>query len=72
MALSALDPQVLGRLRESSMAEAGPAEGAGSCEAHNLTVSEARDLLDWLEARGILSSQVETDADGRMTIRWAC
>ena len=39
--------------------------------AENLTLSEARDLLDWLEAHGIQARAVEADPAGRMTIRWA-
>jgi hypothetical protein len=46
------------------------AETAGDKVAENLTVSEARDLLDWLEGHGIRASEVDTDAAGRITIRW--
>ena len=39
--------------------------------AENLTIAEARDLLDWLEGQGIQAQDVTLGADGKMTVRWA-
>ena len=38
--------------------------------AEHLTVSQARDLLDWLEAHKIPTTEVLVEADGTMTVRW--
>jgi hypothetical protein len=38
--------------------------------AENLTISEARDLLDWLEGQGIQAHDVTLGTDGKMTVRW--
>ncbi len=39
--------------------------------AANLSLTEARDLLDWLENHGLEPASLEPHVDGRMTIRWA-
>ena len=36
----------------------------------HLTVTEARDLLDWLEGQGVRPTTVNVQADGHMTVRW--
>ncbi|HEX3147322.1 MAG TPA: hypothetical protein VHR66_04520 [Gemmataceae bacterium] len=38
--------------------------------ASNLTIAAARDLLDWLEGRGIHASGVVLELDGTMSVRW--
>jgi hypothetical protein len=38
--------------------------------AEHLTVTEASELLDWLEGHGIEPSEVSVDSEGRMTVRW--
>jgi hypothetical protein len=38
--------------------------------ATNLTIAAARDLLDWLEGRGIKSREVVLEANGTMSVRW--
>lgn len=39
--------------------------------AENLTIAEARDLLDWLEGQGIQAHDVTLGPDGKMTVRWS-
>ena len=39
-------------------------------EAADLTLSDARDLLDWLEGNGLHALEVEVTPAGRMTVRW--
>ncbi len=39
-------------------------------EAADLSLAEARDLLDWLEGNGLHPSEVELTPAGRMTVRW--
>jgi hypothetical protein len=39
-------------------------------EAGNLSLTEATDLLDWLENHQIRPSDVEMDSAGRLTVRW--
>ena len=39
--------------------------------AEHLTITQARDLLDWLEGKGIAAQEVTLEADGTMTVRWA-
>jgi hypothetical protein len=46
-------------------------DGPPTQAAENLSVSEARDLLDWLEMHGIHARSVDTDPAGRITVRWA-
>ena len=38
--------------------------------AEDLTLTEATELLDWLEGHGIRAQEVQLDETGRMTIRW--
>jgi hypothetical protein len=38
--------------------------------ANNLTLTQAEDLLDWLECHGIAPQDVHVDAEGRMSVRW--
>ena len=38
--------------------------------AEHLTVTEARDLLDWLEGQGVRPTTVNVQADGHLTVRW--
>jgi hypothetical protein len=38
--------------------------------AEDLTLTEATELLDWLEGHGIRAHEVQLDELGRMTIRW--
>lgn len=38
--------------------------------AERLTITEARDLLDWLEGHGIRAHEVTLESDGTMTVRW--
>jgi hypothetical protein len=71
MALSSLDPRVIGRLLEPAGVATVHDEGTGLTEAGNLTITEARDLLDWLEAHGIRASEVSADPAGKMIVRWA-
>jgi hypothetical protein len=40
--------------------------------AHGLTIENARDLLDWLEAHGIDNATVEIDASDRVAILLKC
>lgn len=49
----------------------GVARPASVQEAARLSLSEATDLLDWLENHQIRPSDVEMDAAGRVTVRWA-
>lgn len=39
--------------------------------AENLSLTEATELLDWLEGHGIRAEDVQLTDDGKMTIRWA-
>jgi hypothetical protein len=56
-------------------ATADPSDGEGQPasvqEAASLSLSEATDLLDWLENHEIRPSNVEMDSAGRVTVRWA-
>ena len=38
--------------------------------AEDLTLTEATELLDWLEGHGIRAQEVQLNEVGRMTIRW--
>jgi hypothetical protein len=38
--------------------------------AEHLTISQARDLLDWLQGQGISAHEVTLEPDGTMTVRW--
>jgi hypothetical protein len=38
--------------------------------AEHLTVTQAGELLDWLEGHGIQASDVEIDLDGYMSVSW--
>jgi len=38
--------------------------------AEHLSITEARDLLDWLQNRGIRAHEVTLEPDGKMTVRW--
>ena len=71
MALSSLDTRLIGRLLEPAEVAAVHDEGSGLTEAANLTISQARDLLDWLEAHGIRASEVTVDPAGKMIVRGA-
>ncbi len=39
--------------------------------ADHLTVTEAGELLDWLEGHGIRPCDVEIDRDGLFSVRWS-
>jgi hypothetical protein len=39
-------------------------------EATDLSLTDARDLLDWLEGNGLHTLDVELTPAGRMTVRW--
>jgi hypothetical protein len=36
----------------------------------DLTIAEARELLDWLEGHAVESTRLELDQNGHVTIRW--
>jgi hypothetical protein len=38
--------------------------------ARHLTVTQAGDLLDWLEAHGIQAREVQIEPDGYILVRW--
>jgi hypothetical protein len=38
--------------------------------AEDLSLTEATELLDWLEGHGIRAHEVQLNEAGRMTIRW--
>jgi hypothetical protein len=38
--------------------------------AAHLTITDARDLLDWLEVHGIRARDVAIEPDGYMSVRW--
>ncbi len=38
--------------------------------AQGLTIEEARDLLDWLESKGIDRPELEVESTGDFTVRW--
>jgi hypothetical protein len=42
----------------------------GPCEATDLTLEEATDLLDWLEGHGVRADEVVLTENGRVTVRW--
>jgi hypothetical protein len=48
----------------------GESEAGSVHEAGDLSLSDATDLLDWLENHQIRPSNVEMDSAGRMTVRW--
>jgi len=51
--------------------KADPAERApGPCEAADLTLEEATELLDWLEGHGVRADEVVLTENGRVTVRW--
>jgi hypothetical protein len=55
----------------SAEVDTSRAEGLGCVKvADHLSVSEASELLDWLEGHGIEPREVSIDAEGRMTVRW--
>lgn len=39
--------------------------------AEHLSLTQAEDLLDWLEGHGIAAQDVQLDAEGRMSVRWS-
>jgi hypothetical protein len=39
--------------------------------ADDLTLTEATELLDWLEGHGIAAREVHINEAGRMTVRWS-
>ena len=38
--------------------------------AEHLTITQARDLLDWLQGQGIRAHEVKLEPDGTMTVLW--
>jgi hypothetical protein len=38
--------------------------------AQGLTIAEARDLLDWLESRGIDNAELDLDESEMIAVRW--
>jgi hypothetical protein len=38
--------------------------------AHDLTIVEARELLDWLEAHHLAPVEIFLQEDGLVTVRW--
>jgi hypothetical protein len=38
--------------------------------AQGLTLTEAQELLDWLENQGVKQHEVDLDDDGLITVRW--
>ncbi len=38
--------------------------------ARQLTLDEARDLLDWLEAQHVIQPEIEAEDSGLFTIAW--
>ena len=40
--------------------------------AQGLTIADARDVLDWLEAHGIDQTEIEIDESDRVTIYLKC
>jgi hypothetical protein len=46
-------------------------ESAQIQSADRLSLTDASDLLDWLENHGIAAREVVCDAEGLMSIRWA-
>jgi len=38
--------------------------------ADHLTITQAEDLLDWLESHGVRARDVRIESDGLMTVRW--
>jgi hypothetical protein len=38
--------------------------------ADHLTVTQAENLLDWLEVHGVHPRDVQIEPDGLMTVRW--
>ena len=38
--------------------------------AEHLSLTDARDLLDWLEGQKVRPTEVVLEADGTMTVRW--
>jgi hypothetical protein len=48
---------------------AAPPEPAVQSAEH-ISLTDARDLLDWLEAHQIKPIEVLLEADGTMTVRW--
>lgn len=55
---SRLDPDLFGDPGEGRM-------------VGGLSVTEAGELLDWLEGHGIRDREVQITPDGRMAVRWA-
>jgi hypothetical protein len=52
----------------TSAPEETPNVSAGIAE--NLSLTEATELLDWLEGHGIRAEEVQLTDEGKMTIRW--
>jgi hypothetical protein len=50
--------------------EAPPGVAVAGGIAEDLTLTEATELLDWLEGHGIRAQEVQLNELGRMTIRW--
>jgi hypothetical protein len=38
--------------------------------AEHLSITQARDLLDWLQGQGVQADVVKLEADGTVTVRW--
>ena len=38
--------------------------------AEHLSLTDARDLLDWLEGQKVRPTEVVLETDGTMTVRW--
>jgi hypothetical protein len=38
--------------------------------AEHLSITQARDLLDWLQSQGVQANEVKLEADGTVTVRW--
>src|SRR5947208_16964271 len=57
---------------EPAATETSPegAHPASIYEAAELSLSEATDLLDWLENHQIRASEVDMNPAGRVTVRW--
>ena len=57
--------------QEPPVSEPVPASPVPAMQAaEHLTIAEARDLLDWLQGRGVRAHEVKLEPDGTMTVRW--
>jgi hypothetical protein len=58
--------------QEPSVSDPAPAPAAPPMNsADHLSITAARDLLDWLQGQGIQAHEVKLEADGTMTVLWA-